>query len=118
MPDHILHRAVSYDFSLHEHADHVATVGLAQVVRADEHRHSRRRKFGHGRPELLAGWQVKTGGWLIEQQKARRGHKGSSELRPPHPASGKPSHPLARETLQTVLVEQSRDSPPRIGDTV
>src|SRR5258708_31363596 len=98
MPNHIPHRAVSYDFSLHEHADHVATVGLAQVVRADEHRHSRRRKFGHGRPELLAGWQVKTGGWPIQQPKTRRGHKGSTEQPPPHPASAKPSHPPPRAT--------------------
>src|SRR5260221_3992275 len=89
MPDHILHRAVSYDFSLHEHADHVATVGLAQVVRADEHRHSRRRKFGHGRPELLAGWQVKTGGWVLQAQKARGGGKGRNATRPPQPDSRK-----------------------------
>src|SRR5258708_13066025 len=93
MPNHIPHRAVSYDFSLHEHADHVATVGLAQVVRADEHRHSRRRKFGHGRPELLAGWQVKTGGWLLEQQKARGGHKGTSHPHPPPPPPRKPAPP-------------------------
>ncbi len=94
--------------------DHGAALGLGQVVRRDDDAVAASGQFDQPAPDIGAGDDIETGGWLVEQQqrwcvKHRRG-----ELHAPAPAAGKALEPRCEDRGEAPARRRRFDVPFRI----